>query len=215
MSILFYRLRIFLILTVIFIGTGIVVLMISSKIGGHITINQTHNVYQDFIFKWITFVGDGIFVALGAVLFSLFYWKRYKISIVLLSGLNLILVLFASQFLKQIIYFDASRPVKFIGRESLYLVPDVSVYTEYSFPSGHTTATFAFFAFVAFMFPKKPLFQVFCGVMALLVGYSRIYLSQHFLEDVVAGAGLGIICFMLSYLIVRVLPLKVNITKER
>jgi membrane-associated phospholipid phosphatase len=202
-----------LILTAIFIATGIVVLLLSSKIGGHLTINQTHTVYQDFIFKWLTHCGDGFFVVLGATIFSIVYWKRFKISIVLLSGINILLVGILSQFFKQIIFSEAHRPSKFIDRDLLYLVPDVSMHTENAFPSGHTTATFAFFAFVAFMFPKKPLLQVFCAIMALLVGYSRIYLSQHFLEDVVAGAGLGIVCFMLTYLIVRALPLKVNVTK--
>jgi len=34
-----------------------------------------------------------------------------------------------------------------------------------------------------------------------LIGYSRMYLSQHFLEDVVAGAILGILSFSIAFFV--------------
>jgi membrane-associated phospholipid phosphatase len=36
------------------------------------------------------------------------------------------------------------------------------------------------------------------GLLALGVGYSRIYLMQHFLTDVLAGAWLGTLCALLG-----------------
>jgi membrane-associated phospholipid phosphatase len=50
-------------------------------------------------------------------------------------------------------------------------------------------------------FPKNQLMQIILAVLAALVGYSRMYLSQHFLEDVVAGACLGIFCFAVVFFI--------------
>ena len=62
-----------------------------------------------------------------------------------------------------------------------------------SFPSGHTMAGFALFAFLAFAWPgrRKTAMGLFCLFMALAVGLSRIYLVQHFLKDVALGAVLG------------------------
>jgi len=64
-----------------------------------------------------------------------------------------------------------------------------------SFPSGHTMAGFALFAFLAFAWPRrrKAIMGIFCLFMALAVGLSRIYLVQHFLKDVTLGAVLGVL----------------------
>ena len=193
---------------------GSAILAVSSKVGGHLTVNATHSPFQDIVFLWITYIGDGIFVVVGTVLLSLLYWKRYGVSILLLSLINLAVVGALVGFFKHIVFAEAFRPIKFIGREKLHLVADAPINLANSFPSGHTTAAFAFFAMIAFLFPTNKLVQAMCVVIAVLVGYSRIYLSQHFLEDVVAGAILGLLCFMLSFGIVRSLKLKNNITRS-
>jgi len=36
-------------------------------------------------------------------------------------------------------------------------------------------------------------------LLAILAGYSRIYLAQHFLEDIMAGALIGTIFGLVSY----------------
>lgn len=69
----------------------------------------------------------------------------------------------------------------------------------YSFPSGHTTASFAFvgvallrcsfFAFVPIL------------ILASLIGFSRVYLRVHYLTDVVVGALLGFVCGSCSVLL--------------
>lgn len=62
----------------------------------------------------------------------------------------------------------------------------------YSFPSGHTTSSFSVVG-VALLRCGWP---VICGVLllALAMGFSRIYLRVHYLSDVVAGAVLGFLC---------------------
>jgi membrane-associated phospholipid phosphatase len=67
-----------------------------------------------------------------------------------------------------------------------------------SFPSGHTTTVFAMAAILAFH-AKHQSFTVFYLLMAIAVGYSRIYLGQHFAEDVVAGAIIGVATGLLVY----------------
>jgi membrane-associated phospholipid phosphatase len=67
-----------------------------------------------------------------------------------------------------------------------------------SFPSGHTMAAFGLYAALAFY--AKKWYQAFgLFFLALLVGYSRIYLSQHFLVDVIFGAMLGCLAALVGF----------------
>ncbi len=69
----------------------------------------------------------------------------------------------------------------------------------YSFPSGHTTASFAFVG-VAIL-RCKPITFLPILLLAMLIGFSRIYLRVHYLTDVIAGTVLGFVCGISSVLI--------------
>ena len=207
----FKRTNIYLILSLAFILLSTACLFITEKVSFHLFINNSHSNFQDIFFKWITHLGDGVFLTISSIVLVALFWKKYSYSILSFAGLNLLLVAGIVQTLKRIIYFDAYRPMKFIGSDLLYLVPGVEIHAENSFPSGHTAAAFAFFAFFTLLFGVKKWIQLACVVTAILVGYSRIYLSQHFLEDAVAGASIGISCFIVTYLIIRMIPFKFNI----
>jgi membrane-associated phospholipid phosphatase len=60
-----------------------------------------------------------------------------------------------------------------------------------TFPSGHTTLAFATFAVLGAAFPRgrRWFLLLACGV-----GASRVLMGEHFLSDVVAGAGIGYAC---------------------
>ncbi len=60
---------------------------------------------------------------------------------------------------------------------------------DYSFPSGHTSASFAIATTVALNIPKL---SIVVFIIALIIGVSRIYLGVHYPTDVVAGMILGI-----------------------
>jgi len=60
----------------------------------------------------------------------------------------------------------------------------------HSFPSGHTTEIFGAALPLALKSKKKSK-QFLLGVVAFAVGFSRIYLGQHHLTDVMAGFILG------------------------
>jgi undecaprenyl-diphosphatase len=68
---------------------------------------------------------------------------------------------------------------------SLVIPPD-----EFSFPSGHTAASFVMTMVAGITFPLlfAPLL-----LLSLLIGISRVYLGVHYPSDVLAGALLGIV----------------------
>ena len=66
---------------------------------------------------------------------------------------------------------------------------------DYSFPSGHTQASFAA-ATALFTGNKKA--GICAYVLAALIAFSRLYLYVHFPTDVLAGVVIGICCGLLS-----------------
>lgn len=60
---------------------------------------------------------------------------------------------------------------------------------DYSFPSGHTSASFSIATIVALNLPKLSILAL---MVALIIGISRIYLGVHYPTDVIAGMILGV-----------------------
>ncbi len=60
-----------------------------------------------------------------------------------------------------------------------------------SFPSGHTSTAFSLAASLSIQY-KKWYVVVPCYAWAASVGYSRLYLGEHYPTDVFAGAAIGI-----------------------
>jgi len=174
----------FLILHIFFLLFGLLPIILSTDKELCIWINQHHNEYLDIIFKYITFLGDGFFY--GIVLIPLLFVKvRWSIA-GLLSYISTGLI---AQLLKHI--FEMPRPKHFFANLDLNYVEGVTLYSNFSFPSGHTTSAFSLFLILSFLFPKNGL-QVLFFVMALLVGFSRVYLMQHFYIDIYIGSIIGV-----------------------
>ena len=69
-----------------------------------------------------------------------------------------------------------------------------------SFPSGHSEGAFSFFCLASLLLPEKySRFGFLFFMLALGVGYSRIYLTAHFFEDVYAGSIIGGIVTTIIY----------------
>lgn len=64
----------------------------------------------------------------------------------------------------------------------------------HAFPSGHVTASTAFFGVLIFVRRRVGLA---CLPIPILIGFSRMYLGAHYLSDVVCAAVLGILCALL------------------
>ena len=112
-----------------------------------------------------------------------------------------------TQIIKHIIV--APRPLTWFAEHmpevQLPLAEGVRMNYWLSFPSGHTTSFFAL-AFAASILlsarmPRIPsiLVQLILVLLAALGGYSRIYLSQHFPEDVFGGMLVGCLITIVCY----------------
>jgi membrane-associated phospholipid phosphatase len=169
----------------LFMIMGFVVLNVIGKETLFWYLNQQHSHTGDLFFRYFTHVGDGFFMLAGGVIFLGLGKRKLGIMILIafvVSGL-------LAQGIKK--YKPEPRPGRYFAEiDRIHKVQDQPLTGNNSFPSGHTTTAFAFFAMLAFVTQNKGL-QVFYFLCALLVGYSRIYLGQHFFKDVYVGAMVG------------------------
>lgn len=83
--------------------------------------------------------------------------------------------------------------------------PEMAVYAEssYSFPSGHSAASIAFFGFLTYVLIRErvgPIVVSFLvgATLVFLIGLSRIYLVEHYLSDVLNGYLVGALWVLLG-----------------
>jgi membrane-associated phospholipid phosphatase len=161
-------------------------------------INSNHSDFLDSLCKTITHLGEG-WIFIPVLIYTLFI--RYSLSLATVSITTAHGIICA--IAKRTFFSDALRPTAIINNDLLYLVPGVTFHSNYSFPSGHTATIFCFAVFVSLLIRNR-LASFFLLMIALLVGYSRIYLLQHFLLDVTAGAFIGTLtAFFIAYLFDR------------
>jgi len=179
---------------ILFLLIAGVFLFLNSKGNAHLILNQYRFEFCDYFFCYATFLGD--FIAVIAVVLLLCFF-RYRFA--LLVALSNIVAALITQLLKHTLFSDVERPKKFFeGIHNLNLVAGYENYLYNSFPSGHSTSAFATFFCLALILENRFLkFLMF--ITALTVGFSRIYLSQHFLNDVYAGSLIGVIISFIIY----------------
>ena len=131
------------------------------------------------IMKGITWCGSAICLILISFL-SFFIFKNKKTSIFV--WINLISITILNQALKFILH--RPRPTDFRIIEE----------NGYSFPSGHSMASMAFYGFLIYLIYKKINNKYlkwglicFLSILILFIGISRIYLGVHYTSDVLAG----------------------------
>ncbi len=144
--------------------------------------------FINYLFKFITILGDTgiVWIALGILL--LFFKKTRKCGILVLCGVIATGVL-NNLILKPVInrtrpYTQDAQLVEFIKSINLTF-PD-----EYSFPSGHTFVSFCSAIILTLSFGKVgSLSYIGAGLIAI----SRVFLCVHYPTDILGGAVLGTI----------------------
>ncbi|MGL5245852.1 MAG: phosphatase PAP2 family protein, partial [Sarcina sp.] len=112
--------------------------------------------------------------------------KKYRIlGILTLSALILNTIL-GEGLIKHIV----QRPRPFNTLSGLDII--IRKPMGYSFPSGHTSSAFAAVFMLSYYFKK---YRLPLMALAILTGFSRIYLLVHYPSDVLCGVLLGLISF--------------------
>jgi membrane-associated phospholipid phosphatase len=156
-------------------------------------INGHNSAFTDFFFKYWTNIGLGyliIPVALVLAFVSFRYMLMSVFCFLITFGIN-DGIKYALNTPRPAMVFDGMH-------QNFYHVPGVDVYSWDSFPSGHTAIAFCLFCLLALITTKSAL-KFLCFICAFLIGYSRIYLAEHFLNDVIGGSLIGVACAILSY----------------
>ena len=131
------------------------------------------------IAKFMTNFGGAIFViSLTTILF--FVIKDKKIGISIITNLGIVTIL------NQIIKFIMQRP-----RPTEFRIIEE---TGYSFPSGHSMVSLAFYGYLIYLIYKyinnkhlKRTLIIILSVLICIIGVSRIYLGVHYTSDVLGG----------------------------
>lgn len=174
--------------------SGLLLVAAVPRLELHVLLNNCHTNLLDHFFRLLTFLGDGWF----AVIFSmLFIFIRFRYSFMLIG--SFIVSGLIAQLLKRILFSDVLRPAAYLDQmPGLELVPGIDLHHTLAFPSGHTTTAFAVLLLTGLIINKKYTVSGFV-LLAWLAGLSRVYLSQHFLIDVLGGSLLGVLSALFFY----------------
>ncbi len=150
--------------------------------------NKYHTSFLDSFFLIVTDLGNGI--AFLIVVLILLFFDRVFFYIALTTSIICLIVTF---LMKQFFFVRAKRPLSYFDDSANIHLPEGAERLFYnSFPSGHTLAAFAMFLLVTY-FLKNKMLQLLFFMMAALIGFSRVYLMAHFIEDVWFGSFLGVL----------------------
>ncbi len=157
------------------------------------------------------YVGQHVIVVVGVLLALYFiyrrYWRELAMVAIAWAGEGSLWLLIAP-------YFHRARPA----------FPTVIWHhmTAPSFPSGHTIASVMCFGLLAYLTVPwlrsgwaKALVIALAVLMILYVGFSRLFIGDHFLTDVLAGLALGIAWSGLVYTAVELVARRARARDER
>lgn len=165
------------------------------KVEGHVILNGFHGEIGDALFPVLTKFGEAALVVTLVIITPFISWRTF-ITFACAYLIGGIIVLLG----KYLIFNDVVRPKTIMeGIANFHFVEGVKLRSLHSFPSGHTQTGFTVFFFTALLLKNASLKRV-CWVFAILIGFSRVYISQHFLEDIIAGSLIAVVCTSASYL---------------
>ena len=185
---------------ILFFISGFIFVLAYPKLEIQYYINSFYHPRANFIFKFLTHLAEGWFTV--PLLFFLFIYDwRKGLYIGLTYGVAAILV----AVLKRVFFSSFKRPhgyKELIQDEKYQWLSNVEMPSYLSFPSGHTTVAFCIFFGLALIIPNKRIGSALV-LLAILVGFSRTYLSYHFLMDLIAGSMLGVLSALIMYIALK------------
>lgn len=159
------------------------------------------------IMKFFTFLGSGLFIVSSLTLMILFF-KNKRDS--LLAILNVVIVFLLNNILKIIV--QRPRPSGF----------NLITESNYSFPSGHSMISTAFYGFFMYLIYKnvknnklKYTLMSLLFLLIVLICISRIYLGVHYLSDTLAGFFISLSYLMIFISLIPKLTRRMKNAKEK
>jgi membrane-associated phospholipid phosphatase len=156
--------------------------------------NQFRTSFGDFVMPLISKLGNGgiIWLVLSGLLCV--FPKYRKAGVTMLTALALD-VLLCNVMLKPLV--GRMRPFTVnTGVELLINAPK-----DFSFPSGHTAASFA--SVSALYFAGRKRMAAGALIVSVLIAFSRMYLYVHYPTDVLGGLIIGLLCGWIADMIIQ------------
>lgn len=169
------------------LAVGLAAVATSDRLALHAAINCCHAHVLDRFFAAFTHLADGLVPALLALIILVTRDLRSFLMMGLSSGLSAII----TQSLKRGPFAHEGRPST--HREALGAmdwVEGIDLHVATTFPSGHSTAAFSMCLALAVVLGRRH-WAIPLAIVAGLLAFSRVYLSQHFTEDIIAGSLIG------------------------
>jgi len=170
--------------------------MLWGKNEAFLYLNANLGLVADKVFEYSSYLAEG------------WFWIPYFIVLVGLYKkdtafilMNFLVSTLLTQFAKNYIFNTAMRPMASgLDATQIHTVPGVEIHTFNSFPSGHTATAFTLFILTTYLFPNK--YALTIGIVyAIVCGYSRIYLAQHFPLDLAGGIFVSLLTLPISIFI--------------
>lgn len=161
------------------------------QIDGNLLINIQHLLIHDWLTPFMvhfTRLGNSgkIWIAISILL--LFSKKTRKMGITALAAL-LLMHLSVNEFIKPLV--SRTRPYEVFDEVQLL----VGRQHDFSFPSGHTTASFAAsYVYYKMAQGRQVKYAIVALAGSVLMGISRLYVGVHYPGDVIIGAICGLVC---------------------
>lgn len=156
-------------------------------------IQNLHNSILDKIMIFLSTLGDNgyIWIAMAVLLLAVKEYKKCSFAILLSLIFSLLI---CNVLLKNMIV--RSRPCW----EDPSIILLISIPKDFSFPSGHTSSSFAA-ATVLYYNNKK--IGIIAYILAALIAFSRLYLFVHYPSDILGGIFTGIISALFAIKIIN------------
>jgi membrane-associated phospholipid phosphatase len=191
-----HRIRPFFILYLLLLCACLVIKLLYTRPEVYFAVNGWNSPWADYIEPYMTDLGDGLTAITLSLILLLFSYRKF-----LLLASSYLMTSLVAQVLKYIV--DAPRPKLYFQDQwsHVHTVKGIYILSFNSFPSGHTTSAFSAALVITYLCKNKG-WGVPALLIAMLVGYSRMYLTQHFFEDVIAGSVIGVMVtvFWLTWL---------------
>lgn len=146
-----------------------------------------------FVMIRITRLGDNGLIWILLTILLMIPRKTRKVSLGMAIALVMSLIV-TNLMLKNSI--ARIRPYEVIDGLQILIEPQA----DWSFPSGHTSASMAAALVMMRMLPRK--YGVPAMTLGILIALSRLYIGVHYLSDVLGGAVIGLMCAYISLIII-------------